>query len=246
MFGYIVCGDFPRRPQLSEVRLLGARFLSLSMAQPRHPNSIISRRRALLAARRMVGEGVRRAVFPLDFPYTSLFIRQGILPVDPLPLRRALAPLLVRRDLERLGIAPTQAVLALSGDRLTPALADAVRTLSMSFRYVLLDVPSGAEELARSLRRGYGISLLLRPTLQQLHRADALLLYAPRSDLACENPLFYALYPGALRGRGVIPLTLPAAIRSQVEPNCSPDQLLSALFSQGALTLDTILSEIPC
>ena len=34
---------------------------------------------------------VRSAVFPVDFPYTALFIRMGVLPVDTLPLRRALA-----------------------------------------------------------------------------------------------------------------------------------------------------------
>ena len=40
-----------------------------------------------------------RSSWSADFPYTALFIRQGILPVDTLPLRRALAAPLGRRGL---------------------------------------------------------------------------------------------------------------------------------------------------
>ena len=91
MLGYIAYGDGPKRPELGERRLLGGRFVTLRMGQSAHPNGLLARRRALTGARRLWEMGVRSAVFPLDFPYTALFIRQGVCPVDTLPLRQALA-----------------------------------------------------------------------------------------------------------------------------------------------------------
>lgn len=246
MLGYIAYGDGPKRPELEERRLLGGRFAALRMGQAAHANSLLARHRALTGARQLWELGVRRAVFPLDFPYTALFIRQGICPVDTLPLRQALAAPLVRRRLESLGLAPTQAVVAVVGDRLRRETADTAKALALSFRYVLLDVRSGGEEFARTLRREYGISLLLEPSRDQLDRADALVLFAPRGDLSGDNPVLYTLYPGGEAGRGRLPLPLHGALLEQVEPNCDGEQLTAALFSLGALSLETILAEIPC
>ena len=246
MLGYIAYGDGPKRPELGERRLLGGRFVTLRMGQSAHPNGLLARRRALTGARRLWEMGVRSAVFPLDFPYTALFIRQGVCPVDTLPLRQALAAPLVRRRLEEAGLLPTQAVVAVAGDRLRREVADTAKALALSFRYVMLDVRSGGEEFARTLRREYGISLLLHPSRDQLDRADALVLFAHRGELAGENPILYTLYPGGEAGRGRMPLPLPGALLGQVEPNCGAEQLTAALFSQGVLSLETILAEIPC
>lgn len=188
---------------------------------------------------------MRRAVFPVDFPYTELFLRQGVAPVETLPLRRTLAAPLTRRRLEALGRSPTEAVVGLSGARMSRELWEAARTLALSYRYVLLDAPGG-EDLARELRREYGISLLLRPSADQLERADALLLFASRRDLTGENPILYTLYPGGEGGRGRLPLALPPALGDQAEPNCDREQLAAALYAQGAVTLESLLGEIPC
>ena len=185
---------------------------------------------------------MRTAVFPVDFPYTALFIRQGILPVDTLPLRRALAAPLVRRRLEDAGLDPAQAVVALSGDRPLRELTEAAKALALNYRYVLLSV-RGGEEFARDLRREYGISLLLKPSADQLDRADALVLFAPRGDLAGENPIFYTLYPGGEAGRGRLPLHLPQALAAQLAPNCGFEQMAAALYAQGALSLEDLLAE---
>ena len=142
MLGYIIYGDGPKRPELGERRLLGVPFLTLSMGQPPRPHGPLARRRALLAARQMRERGVRSAVFPVDFPYTALFLGQGICPVDTLPLRRALAAPLTRRKLESMGLGPTQAVVAVSAQRLIREAEDAVRSLALSFRYVLLSAGS--------------------------------------------------------------------------------------------------------
>ena len=82
------------------------------MGQPPRPHGRLARRRALLGARQMRGRGVRSAVFPVDFPYTALFLGQGICPVDTPPLRLALAAPLTRRKLDPMGLGPTQAALA--------------------------------------------------------------------------------------------------------------------------------------
>ena len=232
MLGYIIYGEGPKRPELGDLQLSGGNFVTLRMGLEAHPNGPLARYRARQGARLLREAGVRSAAFPVDFPYTALFIRQGILPIDTLPLRRALAAPLTRRRLEARGFQPTQAGVAISGDR-------AVR-----YRYVLLSV-RGADAFAKSLRREYGISLLLDPSPDQLNRADALVLFSPRTDLSQDNPILYALYPGGEAGRGRLPLCLPAGVRTQTAANCDEEQLAAALYAMGALPLETLLAEIP-
>jgi len=243
MLGYIIYGDGPKKPELGERQLPGGSFVTLRMGQPAHPNGPFAIRRAVQGARKMRDAGVRTAIFPVDFPYTALFIRQGICPVDTLPLRRALAAPLTRRRLESMCLSPTQAVVAVSGDRAVREVSETAKALALCYRYVLLSVRTGGEDFAKSLRREYGISLLLKPSIDQLDRADALLLFAPRGDLSLENPILYTLYPGGEAGRGRLPLQLPAALAERLEPNCGQEQLAAALFSTGGLTLETLLSE---
>lgn len=245
MLGYIAYGDGPKRPVLEEKKLGGGRFLALTVRETARPGGPLALARARKAARQLRERGVRWAVFPVDFPYTALFIRQGVSPVETISLRRALAAPLTRRGLEALGLSPTEAVVGISGDRMTRELWDTAKALALSFRYVLLSAPEG-EKLARELRREYGISLLLRPSPDQLERADALLLFAPRKELAGRNPILYTLYPGGEGGRGRLPLVLPAALAEQAAPNCDTEQLAAALFAQGAVTLEALLAEIPC
>lgn len=246
MLGYIIYGDGPKKPELGERQIAGASFTSLRLGEVRRPNGPLALRRAAKGAARLRESGVRHAVFPVDFPYTALFIRQGITPVETLPLRQALAGPLTRRRMEELALSPTQAVVALAADRMSREVSDTARSLALSFRYVLLSVRSGGEDFARSLRREYGVSLLLEPSRDQLDRADALLLYAPREELRRENRVFYALYPGGEAGGGRLPLCLPAGTAEQVEPNCGQEQLAAALYALGAVSLETLLAEIPC
>lgn len=245
MLGYIIYGDGPKKPELGERQMPGGTFITLRMRRAAHPNGPVALGRAVRSARRMREAGVRSAVFPLDFPYTALFLRQGVSPVDTLPLRKALAAPLTRRRLEAMGLAPTEAVVAVSAERAVREAAEAAKSLALSYRYVLLSTRDG-DDFARSLRREYGISLLLRPSVDQLDRADALLLFAPRGDLAQENPILYTLYPGGEAGRGRLPIHLPAAFGEKLEPNCDREQAAAALYAMGALTLETLLAEIPC
>ena len=245
MLGYIMYGEGPKRPELGERQLSGGTFVTLRMGLQARPNGPLGLLRARQGARMLRKSGVRTAVFPVDFPYTALFIRQGVLPVDTLPLRRVLAAPLTRRRLERGGFQPTQAVAAVSGDRAVREVTECAKALALSYRYVLLSVRGDGAAFARDLRREYGISLLLDPSPDQLDRADALVLFSPRTDLSLNNPILYTLYPGGEAGRGRLPLCLPSALAEQTEPNCDREQLAAALYAAGALTAENLLSEIP-
>lgn len=245
MLGYIIYREGgPKRPELGDRQLSGGNFVTLEMGCGASPNGPIARYRARQGVRMLREAGVRSAVFPVDFPYTALFIRQGVLPVDALPLRRTLAAPLTRRRLESGGYSPAQAVVAVSGERPVREVTECAKALALSYRYVLLSVKGDAEPFARNLRREYGISLLLEPSPDQLNRADALVLFSPRNDLALNNPILYALYPGGEAGRGRLPLALPPEVAGQVEPNCDQEQLAAALYAMGALTMENLLAEL--
>ena len=245
MLGCIIYGDGPKRPALGDRKISGGNFVTLEMSTYSRPNGPVARYRARQGAALLRDAGVRSAVFPVDFPYTSLFIRQGILPVDTLPLRRALAAPLTRRRLENGGFSPAQAVVAVSGSRAVREVTECAKALALSYRYVLLSAKGDMEAFSRNLRREYGISLLLDPSADQLDRADALVLFSPRNDLALDNPILYTIYPGGETGRGRLPLCLPRALAAQVEANCDQEQLAAALYAAGALTLENLLAEIP-
>ena len=244
MLGYFIYGEGPKRPALDELTVAGGNFIALRMGLENRPNGPLALYRARQGARMLREAGVRSAIFPVDFPYTALFIRQGILPVDTLPLRRAMAAPLTRRRLEAAGFQPTQAVVAVSGERAVREVTECAKALALSYRYVLLSV-RGGEIFARDLRREYGISLLLEPSPDQLDRADALVMFAPRQDLKLDNPILYTLYPGGEAGRGRLPLCLPAEAAVQTETNCDREQLTAALYAMGAIPLETLLAEIP-
>lgn len=242
MQGYIEFDEGTSRGVFSQRRILGGTFLTLRLGC----GGIFAGRRAARAARQMREQGVRTAVFPLDFPLTTVFERQGITPVDPLPLRRAVSAVLVRRQLEKLGCDPAQAVVAVVGDYLTREMEQTVKTLALHYRYVMLSASSGAEELARSLRREYGISLLLRPSRDQLERADALLLFVPRPDLHGENAVLCALYPGGEVGRGRVAVHLSDEAAAVLPSNCCQEQFAAALHSMGAASEQILNGEIFC
>ena len=150
MLGYI---DY-RTPASDEAYLRqekrhGGTFLVLNMG--RGVQGFFASRRAASAAKQMRAQGIRRAVFPVDFPHTAVFFRCGIVPIDTLPLQQILCVPYVRRQLDHLGLSGTQAVIAVSGVSVSEAMARTVRDLSRTYRYVLLSVSSGGEELAGAI-----------------------------------------------------------------------------------------------
>ena len=97
----------------------------------------------------------------------------------------------------------------------------------------LLDLAYGGEELCRSLRREYGVSLLATPSMEQLEEADVLVMFAPRRELSRKNPIVLILYEG--EEQSLPPLTLPPTLEEKLPVGCSRPQLLAALQEAGVL-----------
>lgn len=236
MFGMFIWslperGKRQRAVETAERLVLHTRFLCVQVLRgPRTPEAVV-RRRVASAARRFQRSGIRRAVLPEDFPYDALLARRGVEPVDTVSLRRELASELVRRGLGEQGASAGR--VAVSADAMSAELVRTVTELALRSRYVLLDVPYGGEELAGRLRREYGVSLLLAPDRTQLAEAEALVLFAPRTDLRGDNPVVVEAYRGA--GTPLPPLLLPPALEEQLPSGCGRPQLLTALRESGAL-----------
>lgn len=244
MLGYVIYGEGPKRPETGFREIRGGRFSTLTVRAAARPFGLITRRRVESALLRWRETGVRRAVFPVDFPYAALALQAGIRPVDTMPLRRALAAPVTRIRLREMGLLPTEAVAAVAAEEVSEEVRRTVSELAGSCRYVMLSAGRGGEELAASLWRERGVSLLLQPTRQQLEQADALLLYAPRPELTLRNRVVYALYPGEERFQ--LPLLLPDRPENPVEDNCDREQLAAALYGMGAMPLEAFFKEIRC
>ena len=102
MLGYIEYDENTKTLRLEQRRVMGGMFLSLTFG--RENRGVVGRWKATRAARKMREAGVRQAVFPVDFPYTAEFLRFGVVPVDTLPLRRAVCPHYVKARMKELQI----------------------------------------------------------------------------------------------------------------------------------------------
>lgn len=224
-------GERRRAIETGERTVLHTRFFCVYVQRgPRTPEAVV-RRRAAAAARKLQRAGIRRTVLPEDFPYGALLEKRDVLPVDTLPLRRELAAELVRRGLEDRGLPAGR--VAVSADAMSAELVRTVTELALRSRYVLLDVPYGGPELAGRLRREYGVALQLSPDRAQMAAAEALVLFAPRTDLRRDNPVVAEAYRGA--ETALPPLLLPPALEEQLPEGCCRIQLLAALRESGTL-----------
>ena len=222
-----------RRLLLSERTVLHMRFACVEIERGEKTPEALLRRRVQAAARRLRKLGVTRVVLPEDFGFWEPLEKQGLRPVSTLPLRRALAGDWVRAAMAAKGLTGGSAKVAVSGKQLTGEMVRTVTELALGNRYVLLDLPYGGEDLCRQLRRDYGVSLLLGPAKDQLEGADVLVLFDPREDLRCANPVVLRLY-GEESGM-LPPLVLPPALEEQLPEGCGRGPLLAALREAGAL-----------
>lgn len=230
MIGFVSWTEEKAPRRAVELAVLRMRFLEVSLRRRQNTPAAVIRRRAASAAKKLQKLGITRAVFPENFPYEAVFAKHGVSPVEVMPLYRNLAGEWLRAEIAAKGLSGT-ATAAVCGDRLTGELVRAVTELCLRYRYVLLDVPDAGEELARQLRREYGVSLILRPNAGQLAAAEAALLFAPRPML--RSTVVLALYDGAKPPENVT-LTLPA-LDDHMPPGCRRDQLFAALCGAGAL-----------
>lgn len=121
------------------------------------PGGWLEKGRLRRGARRLSREGIRRVLVPLGFSQWSQLERWGLRRVDPVPFLRFYAPQIVLAALNRQGIAPNTATVALRGKRVDRDMARAAQLLCPLVRQVAVSAPQGGEELARWLRREYGL-----------------------------------------------------------------------------------------
>lgn len=215
---------------VKERSILHVRFLCAEVLRgPKTPETIL-RRRAAAAMKRLRKQGVSQVVLPEGFPFGQQLEKWQLFPVSTLSLRRAVAADWVHWSLTEQNIGTAGARVAVSAQRLTGEVVRTVTELALRHRYVLLDLPHGGEELCRQLRREYGVSLLLGPSMEQLEGAEALVLFDARED--CKNPAALRLYDETAP---LPPLSLPPALEEKLPGGIDRGQLLTVLRENGAL-----------
>lgn len=196
---------------------------------PRTPEAVL-RRRVSAAAKKLGKAGISRVVLPEGFTYQEQLEKWQLQAVSALPLRKTLAADWVRWDLKERGIPAARARVAVAAEGMTGEVVRTVTELSLRHRYVLLAVSYGGEELCHQLRREYGVSLLLKPTREQMEGADVVLLFEERTDLSGANviPLYDESIP-------IPQVSLPPALEDALPPGMVQAQLLTVLLEGGVL-----------
>lgn len=161
------------------------------------PEGFWGERRLKRAGRSLCAGGAVRALVPAGFDRWPLLLKLGLRPVDPGAFLRAQAAPLAASLLERQGLAPDRATVALRGRRADGEMLRAALSLCPRVRRLTISAPQGGEELAAWLRREYGLpilpadapaqaSLLLQSGTEpeDANPCPALTLFGPEPDLA--------------------------------------------------------------
>lgn len=161
------------------------------------PEGFWGERRLKRAGRSLCAGGAVRALVPAGFDRWPLLLKLGLRPVDPGAFLRAQAAPLAASLLERQGLAPDRATVALRGRRADGEMLRAALALCPRVRRLTISAPQGGEELAAWLRREYGLpilpadapaqaALLLQPGTEpeDANPCPALTLFGPEPDLA--------------------------------------------------------------
>lgn len=248
MMGLIVwqqpgAGKRLRTVTAQETAILRVPFLQVEVVRGPRTRPGTLERRMIRAAQKLRQAGVRYTVLPADYPPSQWPQRHGAGVVSTLSLRRSLAVELVRRITAERGLPPGSVRIAVTAGQMTGELVKTVTELTLGYRYVMLDVPYGGEELCRRLRREYGVSLLLQPSREQLEEAQVLVSFDRRTDLTGNNEAVVALYEGA--ESAFPPLTVPPSVETQLPAGADRLQLLAALRGAGALAPGQISLSVP-
>lgn len=192
------------------------------------PSGFWGERRLCRAGKGLRRGGALRVLVPGDFEQWPLLRRFGLRPVEPEGFVRAQSVPLTLKLLERRGMAPDRAVVALRGLRADWDMARTAARLCQRVRGLVVDAPRGGEELASWLRWEFGIPVL--PPGETCHASLRFYADCPRPE---EEALeLYGPRPG-LAG-----LTLSAPGLEEADREDLP--LLSALWEGGKLGPDDI------
>jgi len=156
----MICYREPGAETARERMLRGVRF---RCEYVRRGVSLLSRRQARAAARKLRSEGIAYALAPEDYPYRAELMRRGIVPPPVLPLYCASAEAVVRFRLEQVGAEPRRSRVTLAAEYVTAELRALAFALCGDVRYLSLAVAAGAGELADELRRLRGVAVQTGP-----------------------------------------------------------------------------------
>lgn len=164
MLGHMVISEERTRALPQREGILG---LSLLRCDVPAEESFWKRRRVRKAALALFRRGVRRVLTPEGFPHWAILEEAGLGRVDPVPLCQAMAAPLTIAALERRGIEPGSASVALAGSRVSRSFLLAAEELCLRVRSLIIAAPVGGRELAAYLRREYGVAVVEegRPSL---------------------------------------------------------------------------------
>ena len=223
MLGQVVLLSTPGKIRTEPEVIAGLPLLRADLCLPENISERRLRRQLGRIRKVLLRHGVRRVVFPDGFPYINRL--PDLIPVEPLPLYRAAAHLLLLADLRRKGIPPARAAVRLSAPALCPELAAAAEQLCPEVRRLIIDAPGGGE-LAARLYRSYGIPVT----------PDG------PADTCAAFGLVEPEYPGVLRLYGTAPelrgLTLAAP--SLPLPEDCAQSLLAALWECGRVDFEQL------
>lgn len=152
LFGRLVFST-EGRGQVERQNVYGLRVIQIQV----RPGGWLEGRRLGRGVKRLARAGIRRVLVPRNFDQWPLLERWGMGGVDPVPFLRFYAPQIVLAALNRQGIAPNTATVALRGKRVDRDMARTAQLLCPLVRQVAVSAPQGGEELARWLRREYGL-----------------------------------------------------------------------------------------
>lgn len=232
MLGRVVLLPTPGKARTEPEVIAGLPMLRADLCLPKNISERRLRRQLGQLRKAMLRQGIRRVVFPDDFPHINILLKilPDFIPVEPLPLYRAAAHLLLLADLRRKGIPPVRAAVRLSAPALCPELTAAAERLCPEVRRLIIDAPGGGEFAAR-LYRSCGMPVTPDGP------ADACAAFGP---VEAESPGVLRLYGTAPELRG---LTLAAP--SLALPTDCAQSLLAALWECGRVNFEQ-LTAVPC
>ncbi len=205
---------------LEERTIGGCGFCVLTLPQGELRRQVALRR----GVRALQKRQVRCCVFPDDFSEQRYFLNKGIHGVDAQPLLRKKAGQWVVAERQARELAGSVAV---SCDRMTEDVANAVRFLLGKMMCVSLPPIRGAEELQREIRRDSGAVLRLLPA-PRLAEAETLLDFSFSALEGQELTLRF--------GESELPrFLLPEDVEQNAPHDTHSAQLAAALWEMGRI-----------
>ena len=187
------------------------------------PDGFWRERRLRRAGRTLRQGGAARVLVPRDFDRWALLEDFGLRPVDPTDFIRSQSVPLALELLERRGLTPERASVALRGERADRDMLQTAARLCPQVRSLVIDAPRGGGELAAWLRREFGV-----PILPPGERGHLALAFHPGCPLEEETRL--ELY-GSRPELAGLSLTAPEL----AEEDRTDLPLLAALWEGGKL-----------